>query len=95
MNVSMDFVITRLSAGQRSDLLRAVETAIKNADCATGPDDGPDPLPHQASNVGAKVDWNSLETLNLKAAGIPSSTGEIFAYCTSRTTSIEDVGQLL
>ena len=72
------------SAGPRSDLLAAME----KADLATGPD----PLRIPSQRCGGE---SRGELLNGKAAHISRQTSEIFAYCTSRTMSIEAAAQLL
>ena len=74
----------RLSGGPRSDLIQAME----GADGATGP--GPLRIPSERCGGESR-----RAALKRKVTHISRSTAEIFAYCTSRTLSIEDAAQLL
>ena len=62
--------------------------ALKEADARTGVA----PLDIPSERFGGE---SRRESLKRRAHDITRSTSEIFAYCTSRTTSIEDSGEIL
>jgi hypothetical protein len=62
--------------------------ALKEADARTGVA----PLDIPCERCGGE---SRRESLKRRAHDITRSAAEIFAYCTSRTTSIEDSGELL